>query len=162
VEAIMKRSEFAAAYEKGYRSTVRFLLSTGIPAEAVDDIAQTAWLRGWERRGQLREPQKIVSWINRISLNLFRNQLRRPHADMDACSSHRAPSTVAIDVHRALSACVREDRELLEQYYLEGYTSEELGRRQHCPPGTVRVRALRARRRFLDRLSGGGPRLSAA
>jgi RNA polymerase sigma factor (sigma-70 family) len=150
----MTRSDFSDAYEKGYNATVRFLVSTGVPAETARDVAQAGWARGWERRAQLLEPGKVVSWVNRISLNLFRNRLRRqrPTEEIGDYPCKAGVSATAIDVRRSLSECSEEDKSLLESYYLEGYTSQELGRRNHCSPGAIRVRVFRARRRFMDRL----------
>ena len=148
----MTRSDFAAAYEKGYASTVRFLLSTGVPPDTVDDVAQAAWVHGWEKRKQLKEPRRIVGWINRISLNLFRNQIRRqrPTSDLVELPCRPGISPVAIDLRRGLSRCTAEEQELLTSYYLQGYTSGELGRRTHCSPEAIRVRVLRAKRRLLN------------
>lgn len=148
----MTRSDFAAAYNHGFPSTVRFLLSTGVPADTADDVAQAGWARGWERRDQLRQSGKVVSWINRISLNIFRNRLRRQKITeelKDTPSRNRANEAM-VDVHRGLAACAPEDRQLLKSYYVEGYTSRELGRREDCSAGAIRVRVLRARRRFID------------
>lgn len=153
----MTRSDFAAAYEGGYRSTVRFLLSRGVPARAADDVAQAGWTRGWERRHQLKEAGKVVSWINRISLNLFRNRLRRQKPTEEAGDLACRPSVNAavIDVERGLARCSAEDRRLIRSYYLEGYTSRELGRLERCKPGALRVRVLRAKKRFLGSLRRG-------
>jgi RNA polymerase sigma factor (sigma-70 family) len=135
---------------------VRFLLSTGVPADRADEIAQAGWARGWERRGQLDEPRRVVSWVNTISLNLFRKRLRRLRETEELpdvwCRPH--VSVTDIDVRRGLDRCTPEDRDLLESYYVQGFTSKELGRQKHCSAEAVRVRVLRAKRR-LARLIGG-------
>jgi RNA polymerase sigma-70 factor (ECF subfamily) len=153
----MTRSDFANAYVKGYNATVRFLVSMGVPAEAARDVAQAGWVRGWERRRQLQESGKIVSWINRISLNLFRNRLRRqrPTEEIGDFPCRPGVNAATLDVRNSLETCSKEDENLLRSYYLEGYTSRELGMRKHCSAGAVRVRVFRARRRLMDRL---GPR----
>jgi RNA polymerase sigma-70 factor (ECF subfamily) len=154
----MNHAEFAAAYEKGYASTVRYLRFTGVPADRADDLAQAAWVRAWERRKQLREPLRIAGWVNRIGLNLFRNELRRlqplPYGNGVDVSCRPRVSATTIDVRRAFGRCAPEDRALLQSYYLEGYTSFELGCLIRCSPGAVRVRVLRARSR-LRSLFGG-------
>ena len=147
----MTHSDFADAYVRGYSKTVRFLLSAGVPPDAADDAAQAGWARGWEKRAQLKEPDKILGWIKRISLNEFRNALRRERATEElgdrACPATAGPD--ALDAQRGLDRCTPEEQELLQSYYVEGYTSRELGRRNRCSPVAIRVRVLRARRRFL-------------
>lgn len=150
----MTRTDFTHAYERGYRSTVHFLLAGGVPPDEVDDIAQAAWTRGWERRIQLREPRNLERWVSRIGLNLFRNRLRSRHAQGLLVEIPCPPPAGAmrIDLERAFGRCRPTDRSLLEAYYLDGYTSDELGRHEHCRAGTVRVRVMRARRRLANAL----------
>jgi RNA polymerase sigma factor (sigma-70 family) len=152
----MTRNEFANAYRRGFTSTVRFLLSTGVPADRADEIAQAGWTRGWERREQLNEPSKIVSWINTISLNLFRKRLRRQHEteELPEIASRPRDGASAIDVRKGLEQCTPQDRELLRSYYVEGFTSKELGGRKKCSAEAIRVRVLRAKRRLANLIGG--------
>ena len=153
----MTRKEFANAYRAGFSSTVRFLLSTGVPSDRADEIAQAGWARGWERRQQLAEPRRIVSWVNTISLNLFRKRLRRQREteELPDVQARSRVNVTHIDVRKGLDRCTPEVRDLLESYYVKGFTSTELGQKKKCTAEAVRVRVLRAKRR-LARLIGGG------
>lgn len=55
--------------------------------DAAQDVAQQAFIRGWESIGTLRTPSRFRSWIFAIALNLGRNALRtrnrHNHVDMD-------------------------------------------------------------------------------
>ena len=152
----MTRKEFANAYRRGFSSTVRFLLSTGVPADRADEIAQAGWTRGWERRSQLKETSRIVSWINTISLNLFRKRLRRQHEteELPEVAFKPRDGASAMDVRNGLARCTPQDRELLRSYYVEGFTSRELGRRKNCSAEAIRVRVLRAKRRLANLIGG--------
>jgi len=55
----MERADYAVAFENGYGATRRFLLSRGAGFEEADEIAQAAWVRGWEYREQLRDPSLV-------------------------------------------------------------------------------------------------------
>ena len=156
------RSTYERAYRKNFASTLRFLMSAGVPSDEAEDIAQAGWLRGWERRKQLRDPNKVVSWINRISLNLFRNRLRRarPTSELNEIPTRPGVGTATIDLYSGLKACSREERRLLRSYYLWGYTSRELARRYQCSPEAVRVRALRAKRKVVDAVRSALPAFS--
>ena len=72
----MTREEYGVVYQTGCERTIRFLLSRGVSPGIAPDVAQSAWLRGWERLAQLRDPTMIVTWINSIALNKYRSFIR--------------------------------------------------------------------------------------
>jgi len=145
----ISEEEFAAAYRTGYQLTVLFLLGRGVPCGRAEETAQAAWARGWERRDNLRDSRAVVAWINTIALNIFRNWYRKKKEDSELPQdvAQAPPSRSAkVDVELSLSCCSEEDRMLLREYYMEGYTSAELAKRRSCSPVAVRVRLMRARR----------------
>ena len=73
---MMKGTEYAEAFKAGYPATRRFLLSRGAALEEAEEIAQAAWVRGWEFRDQLRDPGLVGFWVNSIARNLFRAKFR--------------------------------------------------------------------------------------
>src|SRR5690349_22258808 len=113
----MTREEFGEVYQSGRARTIRFLLSRGAAPGLAPDIAQSAWLRGWERLSQLRDPQMIVTWVNSIALNQYRRAIRseRLHQELQQ-SAHGKTSLnlAAIDVARLMRVCRPPDRQLLQ------------------------------------------------
>ena len=162
----MTATQFGTAYSDGFDHTIRFLASKGLPDTEAREIAQAAWTRGWERRHQLRDPKMVLTWINSIAFNLFRNEFRRSarHSELPDVPDQRASMSISrIDVKSMLSRCDDVDRSLLWMQYGEGRTSAEIGRRMGMNPGTVRIRIMRAKGRLrfskvsasrLDSLSG--------
>jgi RNA polymerase sigma factor (sigma-70 family) len=149
-------SEFANAYELGYPKTVRFLLSRGLSPDLAQEMSQAGWVRGWQMRRQLHHVDKIVAWVNQISLNLFRNQLAHvAYPSTTTPQSRPEIDSIVIDVRTALEKSSARERDLLRSYYLEGYSSDELGAREKCSPGAIRVRVLRAKLRVIETLEGG-------
>ena len=146
----MTQDNFAAAYNSGYTVTVRFLASRGIQPDHAEEIAQAAWSKGWERREQLRDPKRIVTWVNSIAVNMFRNECRNPAKDALPIDlpAPRLSTVAAIDAKRSLDRCTDTERDMLEQFYFLGFNSQEIARRSGCTPSAVRVRLLRARRRL--------------
>jgi RNA polymerase sigma-70 factor (ECF subfamily) len=141
--------EFANAYRNGYQLTVRFLLGRGVPGWRAEETAQAAWARGWERRDNLRDSRVVVAWVNTIALNIFRNWYRKRKEDAELPQDVAQPprsGSAKVDVELSLSCCGEEDRKLLREYYMEGYSSAELAKRRKCSPVAVRVRLMRARR----------------
>ena len=51
---MLSAEDFAATYSRTLRVTTKFLVSQGLVAQEALDLAQAAWVRGWEGRAQLR------------------------------------------------------------------------------------------------------------
>jgi RNA polymerase sigma factor (sigma-70 family) len=144
----MTRDEYGRAYESGFDRTVRFLRTAGVPTDSAAESAQAAWVRGWERIGQLRDSGSVVAWISSIALNLFRKHLPQ-RVSLEALGEIPVPPQVnlaRIDVDRILRACPMNHRSLLRTYYLEGAEIQEIARNYGQSETAVRVRLLRARR----------------
>jgi len=149
--------EYDTAYSAGFAGTVRLLVSRGINYDTALDTAQTAWARGWECRGQLRNPAAVCGWMNRIAINAYRASLRR------AAIAQHYPDTAplnyidlaAIDVKHILNRCQPNERGLLEAYYIQGYRAKEIALERGCSEVAVGIRLYRARRAVMRLLRGG-------
>ena len=143
----MTREEYGNAYRQGFTRTIRFLLSRGARADRASDVAQGAWMKGWQRLGQLRNEERIFTWVNTIALNLYRSALRSEpgYEALSEFSNHAEPNYAAIDLSRILTMCRPYERSLLEAQLL-GVTAQEIARRHGITETAVRIRLLRARR----------------
>lgn len=160
--------QFSEAYAAGYPMTKRFLLSRGAPADTAEEVAQAAWAKGWECRYQLQQPKMLGVWINSIAKNMLLNLVRteRRFDDLDESVKYEVPPSTSIDAKAVLNHCAPRDAHILSDYYLEGYTTDEIAEKVGLCPATVRVRLLRLRRmlraRFADALKNAEPIRSAA
>jgi RNA polymerase sigma factor (sigma-70 family) len=147
----VSREGYGEAYQRGFDVTVRFLLSRGVQRDSAREVAQAAWARAWERLSQLRDDNLVVTWVNTIALNEYRNLVRkeflnRPLADLhDQRDRAVAIDIAAIDIERVLRICRPSDRHLLEQSMC-GVTTEEIAHQQGVSKTAIRIRLLRARR----------------
>ena len=144
----MTRDCYGEAYQRGFPLTVRFLRSRGIEPDCAKDVAQAAWVRGWERLEQLRDESLILTWVNAIALNAFRGLARREpknHRLTDQYRAHSGIDLAAIDVARLLTRLRPADRRLLEMS-MSGVTTAEIAGAQGLTETAVRLRLLRARR----------------
>jgi RNA polymerase sigma-70 factor (ECF subfamily) len=155
--AEMTREEYGAAYQKGYKLTVRFLVSRGLSPDSAQETAQAAWTRGWERLGQLRDPSMVSTWMNSIALNIHRSYMRREPLVQILQEFPTQPKVnlAAIDVRRILKRCKTKDRLVLHRRYIEGYKIQEIAKSQGWTETAVRIRLLRARRSARKRLDRG-------
>src|SRR5271154_2191005 len=102
----MQPDDYAEAFETGYNATRRFLLARGAPIEDAEEIAQAAWVRGWEYREQLRDPGLVGFWVNSIARNLFRARFRAPiQVEIEDNSAAYTLDLDAIEVGRLLDRC---------------------------------------------------------
>jgi DNA-directed RNA polymerase specialized sigma24 family protein len=70
----MTQEGYGQAYEQGFARTVRLLRFRGASMDEAEDLAQTAWLRGWQKLDQLRDEGTIASWVNAIAINYHRRE----------------------------------------------------------------------------------------
>lgn len=150
----MTREEYGLAYQKGFNLTVRFLVSRGLPYDAAQETAQAAWVKGWERLGQLRDSSMVLTWMNSIALNIHRSFIRREPLlqALPELSTSPKVNLAAIDVRRILKSCKHNDRIVLQRHYLEGFKVQEIAEQQGWTETAVRIRLLRARRTVGKRL----------
>jgi RNA polymerase sigma factor (sigma-70 family) len=149
------RDEYARAYQDGYGKTVRFLAANGASMELAEEVAQAAWVRGWERLNQLRHIQALTFWINSIAKNLLRSSFRKQQNSTEIFENTLVEDPLEsepIDAHRIFDGCTPSEKELLEKYYLEGFTSQELSGTMGLSPVGVRVRLTRLRKNLINRM----------
>ncbi len=163
---MLTSNDFAEAYTACFTNTRRFLISRGIADATAEEVAQAAWSKGWERRGQLRDNEKVGQWINTIALNLLRNTIRKQKRLTGLEENLDRPIRSALDeqadAHTLLSSASADERRLLTLQAVEGLTSQEIGQCCGLTPVAVRVRLHRAkqklRARFTERPDGCRPR----
>lgn len=155
----MSREEYGQAYQRGFEMTVRFLISRGVERDRAHEVAQAAWVRGWERLGQLRNERMVTTWVNTIALNVFRTLVRREPMNQTLLEQQHTTEGIdfaAIDVARVLTLCRPCDRRLLEQS-MSGATTAEIAGEQGVSKTAIRIRLLRARRDARSRVLGHNP-----
>lgn len=163
-EQTISSEDYALAYQEGYRRTVRFLAASGAPLELAEEVAQAAWVRGWERLGQLRQVHALGFWINTIARNILRNsyRLRQSSTELQEATLICNPlESEGLDAERIFAGCNAVEKRLLVRYYVEGFTSEELAGEMGLSAVGVRVKLLRLKRDLVVRFPMGAHTLGA-
>lgn len=121
------------------------------------DAVQEAILRGWTKRGQLRDPKLIRPWLARITVNECRNLQRRAHrqrkaveAAMDDLRARPRPGSAHTDLEAAMTELPEKYRLPLVLYYSEKCTVREIAHIMNIPEGRLRER-MRTARKLLER-----------
>lgn len=155
---MINRADYGNAYQGGFERTVRFLSSRGVGPDVAEEIAQEAWVVGWERIGQLRKEELLRTWVNTIALNLYRRStcVEKRKLPLDENAGRTSLNTAAIDVAHVLRSCSPADRVLLLQQ-LRGFTTSEMARGTHASETAVRLRLMRARRSARSMIEASPP-----
>ncbi|WP_162179891.1 RNA polymerase sigma factor [Bryobacter aggregatus] len=155
-EALLTRDDYAKAYQDGFNKTVRFLAANGASLELAEEVAQAAWVRGWERLSQLRHVAALTFWINSIAKNLLRSNFRKLQSSTELLETTLVETPLeseSIDAHRMFAGCTETEKQLLKLYYVEGYTSQELSSTFGLSAVGVRVRLTRLKKNLVGRMN---------
>ena len=138
------------------------------PAQA-DDIVQEAWVGVLRALPRLRDPARFRPWAFRIVANKCRDAIRRnqrlrlheealeSNTDQLSASSGNSGSEALEDLRRAVRGLPRDQRLVLDLYYLEGLGIGEIADALGVPRGTVKSRLFHARRRLRSQLQPSQP-----
>jgi RNA polymerase sigma factor (sigma-70 family) len=124
-------------------------------AEEAKDLAQEAFLRAYLDLGQLRDPRAFPAWLRRVAERVCATWRRRRRLQTTSLETAPEPRTYAdldlpLAVRQALMRLSDDARLALTLYYVNGYSTREVGEFLGVPTGTVKSRLYHARRRFKE------------
>jgi RNA polymerase sigma-70 factor (ECF subfamily) len=151
-----------------------YALARRLVHAGAEDLVQETLLRAYRSFDALKEEGAAGSWLKRIQVNVFRDQLRKetrsvqelPVEEMEGFSLYRTlvqedPLPYSDTLHHEfLQAFGKEDvREVLMRMpqiyrtplvlrYMQGFATKEIARMLGLPLGTVLAQLHRARKRF--------------
>lgn len=144
-------------------------------AEDAREVAQTAWVKAWQRLDSYKRESKFFTWIYRIAVNTAMDHLRRqarqrevpledeegrevrPAPEWSGSLETRPDQAAARDEVRqafqeALAGLSPEHRAALVLREVEGRSYREIAELQGCRAGTVMSRLFYARRAIQEKL----------
>ena len=155
------RAAFATLLDR-HESAVRAVARRLLGGNDAEDVVQEAFLQGYLGLDRLRDPARFGAWLTAIGVNLARMQLRaRRTVPLGEAAAEELPGEqleIVELVRSAVAVLPERERQAVLLYYVEGLSSPEVASALGEPPGTVRVRLHRARRRLRERLSELAPK----
>lgn len=124
-------------------------------ASLAEDAAQSAWIKAWRKLGQLRNDDKVRSWLLAVAANEARQMARRKRAPALPPSPpipYAGVDPGLIDLAAAVAQLAPDERRLLSLRYVAELTSEEIGEALGLSAGAVRHRLMRLLARLKDEL----------
>lgn len=137
-------------------------LLTGNRSDA-EDLMQLAFLKVWERWGEVQEMDNPTGYLYRTALNIFRSQRRRAvvaarRTVQQVFTGGRGDPLSGVDlrdeVDRALAALTPRQREAVVLVDLLDFPADEAARLLGMAPSTLRVQLARGRERARGELGG--------
>ncbi|MFB9346688.1 RNA polymerase sigma factor [Streptomyces heliomycini] len=159
------------AFEELYRRYAPWLTARmrGRCADAgiVDDVVQETFLAVWRGSARYREDGDAAGWLWRIASRRLvdalrgagaRGRLRQTlarlrHRDEASAEDHVLAGVEHGDLAGALVRLSPELRAVLQATVVDGLTTREAAVLLGIPPGTVKTRAMRARRQLREALA---------
>ena len=159
---------------KMHRTTIYTLVLsyTKNPTDA-EDLTQQIFIRAYERLATLRELDRFLPWLQRISHNTCKNWLRQQRGatigfeavkDANFAETAASPEEIALKaevetvVREAISDLQETDRKLMEARYIKGASYSELQVESGLSYAAIVNRVKRAKqkvRRRIEKLLGG-------
>ena len=152
--AALPSNDFERVVRECYDDVYRFACSLTKGGTDAADLTQQAFLRYARKGHQVKDRNKIKSWLFSVLRNEFtdiqRKKTRHPHVELspvhdeaeDSDSPGKADWEIALEALRSLPSSFREP---LSLYYLEGYTYQEIADVLDAPIGTVMSRLSRGK-----------------
>jgi RNA polymerase sigma-70 factor, ECF subfamily len=160
-EAETESASFEAFFGRHYRRLFQALyLLTSNHAEA-EDVAQEAMLRVWQRWKRVGRMENPDGYLYRTALNLHRSGLRKLARWARRTPAEHQPddpigaADARLEVHRALGALPRGQREALVLVEWVGLSAREATRVLGIKSASIRSRVHRAREKLKSELGGG-------
>lgn len=152
----MKRSEFCELI-KEYEKQLYAIAFTILKNEAdTEDAVCNAIEKGYEKLGQLRNPNKFKAWITIITRNEAL-QIKRKRVALPGNEKLEAMLEVTIDHHDELWDIVQklqeEYRIVIVLYYYNELSIYEISKILNIPVGTVKSRMNRGRKILKETLN---------
>lgn len=172
-EAVNGDNEAFGDLIERYKNVLASFIAARVARDAIEDLAQEAFLRAFRVLPSLRDPAAFSSWLlgiashicvdwhraRRHNLSLDASELEQPD---QATTPHRAPPSRPEDdalrkeehqqVLQALDRLPETYRTTLVLKHLEGLSCADIAERQGVALGTVTSRLARAYRMMRERL----------
>lgn len=165
---------FAELIRRHERTALSIAYSTVQDASAAGDVTQDAFLRAWQRLGELKEPGRFGAWVCRIVRNLAADHTRRrsnqrafgsidgmPIEDIAPIAMDPADELGREEVRRrideALATLDETTRSAVVLRYYDGLPSKRIGELLDLSPAAVDMRLSRARTELRGKLAWADP-----
>lgn len=116
----------------------------------VEDAVQEGILLAYKKRNTLRDISCFRTWSTRIIMNecfrLLKKRKKEVNLNEDITATESVGLSDRLELYEALRSLPLKIRIVIVLYYIEGYSTAEIGNILHIPVGTVKSRLYKGRR----------------
>lgn len=146
-----RQFEQFVATERGM--LVRLAMNILHHPEDADDAVAEALCKAWERREQLRSPDKMRSLVAKITVNTALSMIQKRKRvelveSMDDYPTTAEPGYPHSGIWHEIESLAEQDRTLVYLYYIYGFSQKEISAILNIPTGTVKSRLYAARQKL--------------
>jgi RNA polymerase sigma-70 factor (ECF subfamily) len=168
---------FGEIFKQTNKRIYNFLLHLSSDSELAADLTQETFIRAFKSLGSLKSNKAIVSWLHRIALNLYRDEMKKPRiyaesidhnpfsddeiddAAMEIEDWTNNPDRITTDkelqsiAREAISSLPEIHRAVVIMHHIEGMEVGEIAKVLKIKSGTVMSRLARARETLKRKLA---------
>jgi RNA polymerase sigma-70 factor (ECF subfamily) len=162
-----KQDEYRYLVERYHRGLVQHLYNFIQDAHTAEDVAQEAFIRAYDKLAQYNEAYAFSTWLYKIADNLAYRHLKQTKAVQDidniedlipddkpslAETADRQFTQTA--VNQAIQTLPVVYRQVINLYYWDDFSYEEIAEIMERPVGTIRTWLHRAKQELRKELYG--------
>lgn len=154
---------FRDFYDNTYEALYKYVRRMGGTDNVIEDIVQEAYCEAYRCREKLYEHPNPAGWLYKTANYIFRNsrrQMENSAVSLETLEDSEGMPCVRGDyeivewqmlMRWALS---EDDSQLIQRYYLEGYSGAEIAAQLGTSEENVRMKLSRIRRKMREKLTG--------
>lgn len=151
-EAHGREREFDALVGQYQRKVFRLIFSMARNASVAEELTQEVFLKIWRAFDRYDSRASLSTWIYTIAKNTaltwLRSESYRRAIPLDSAGepSTNAPADARCDIRSCVERLPAEQRQVVEQYYFQDRSVDDVAEILNLPAGTVKSHLFRARR----------------
>ena len=152
---LCKHRDLKQRIAKNHKRLYRTAYAWGHDPDLASDISQEAMEKALKRVNQLRDPEKLDSWLFGILINCWRDHFRQQRDTVDIDDVEllhqetpeklKQTQDMVDSVRRSIARLPEGQRQVVTLVNLEGFSYAEVAEILEIPVGTVMSRLSRAR-----------------
>ncbi len=162
IKSLCLHRELRQRVARAHHRLYRVVYAWGHDPDLASDITQETMVKALKRLSQLRDPEKLDSWLFGILNNCWRDHFRRnrefSNIDDIELENNQTPDVlheqqdIVSNVRHTISRLPTNQRYVITLVDLEGFSYAEVATILEIPVGTVMSRLSRARKFLAERL----------
>ena len=164
---------FEEIFKETNKGIYNYLLNLSSNRDLADDLTQETYIRAFKSIKSLKSKDALISWLHRIALNLYRDEIKKPKPNIQSIDDNnennditeditdwtRNPENVATDkelqniVKNAIQCLPEIHRAVVTMHHIEGMEIDDIAKVLKISNGTIMSRLARARESLRRKLA---------